>query len=706
MSIEGIRNLSRTALGTTTFCLTSAAAITAAFAQDVTMNSPVETVNVTARKSTLDKVGTKILDTPQSVNVIPLEVLHQQGTTTLADALKSVPGITLNAGEGGGHGDNVNLRGFSASDDLFLDGLRDTGTYFRDSFDLESVEVYKGPSSTLFGRGSTGGVVNQVSKTPETYPIDELRLTTGTNAMLRGTADVNYVVDDTTALRVNAMGESSHVADRDAVRNRRWGIAPSAAFGMGTDTQLTLNYLYQDEDDIPDYGIPFLNGKPAPVRRSNYYGLRDDDRSRTHVNVATAKFEHDFANGITFTDLARYGNYNFDFHMTAPAYNPAPPPGTPLGDILVYRDRPSSLGTITTWMNESDLSWKFATGPITHTLIAGAEIDSETAALTRLVNQESSIAPTSLLHPDADEAVPHQSAIRQKPTTKTNTIGLYAMDTVQLDPHWQIVGALRWDHFDANFRQPISPATHFSHTDSIVSPRASLVYKPEENQTYYFSYGTSFNPSAENLSLSASNADLGPEKDRTFELGGKIAVLDGLLSLTAAAFNTEMTNARISDPLNPGLQALTGNLRVNGVEFDATGRITPNWEVQAGYTYLDAQSKGLVAAGVKGDVPNTTHHQANLWSVYDFDSGWKLGGGFTYLGRRVANAGGTAHVPGFVVWDAMASYQLSDNLALQLNGYNLFDRNYFLNSYYTRDVENHVIPGAGRTFTLTAIVDL
>jgi catecholate siderophore receptor len=279
------------------------------------------------------------------------------------------------------------------------------------------------------------------------------------------------------------------------------------------------------------------------------------------------------------------------------------------------------------------------------------------------------------------------------------------MDTIDLTVHWQLVGALRWDRFDATFDQSVAPTQHFQHTDYVTSPRASLVYKPDDGQTYYFSYGTSFNPSAENLSLSARTADLGPEKDRTYEVGGKVQVMGGMLALTAAAFDTEMTNARITDPLNPALQALAGDLSIQGIELGATGNITENWELQAGYTYLDFDSNGLVAPHVKGTVPNTAHNQANVWSVYDFDSGWKVGAGATYLGERPGDAGDTAHIPSYVVFDAMLSYPINDNITLQLNGYNLFDTTYYLNAYYTRPVENHVVPGAGRTLALTAVVD-
>ena len=725
-------------LGPASVVLGSAVAATGAMAQTVAANDKtVETVNVTAQRTSLDKLTEKVLNTPQSIDVVPLSVIQEQGTASLRDALKNVPGITLNAGEGGAHGDTVNLRGFSASDDFFLDGLRDTGFYDRDSFNDQAVEVYKGPASTLFGRGSTGGVVNQVSKMPELYPVTDANLTAGSNAELRGTADFNRMLSDTSAVRVNAMDESAHVAGRDFVRNRLWGVAPSVAFGIGEPTSFTLSYYHEHEDNVPDFGIPFLYGKPAPVARDSYYGLPSDDRWKADVDIVTGTFTHDFGGDLSITDKARFGNYRFESPMTAPHYGDAncyagsapfagapvctgaahevpvtptdplfPIAGMPLDQIYVQRDRPSANGLTKTLMNETDLTWKFATGPFAHTLVAGVEYDREEADLVRFANQDDDIVATPLLHPDPHEAFPgHQTTVRSRPDTVGNTLGGYLVDTIALAPQWNLVAAVREDRFNAAYREPVSGA-HFDHTDWIVTPRAALVFKPSDGQSYYFSYGTSFNPSAENLSLSTRTADLGPEKDRTFELGAKQQWLGGMLSVTGALFDTEMTNARIADPLNPSLQALAGDLHVRGAELGVAGNITENWEVLAGYTYLDGSSEGLFGAGVKGPISNTAHDQANLWSVYDFDGGWKIGGGVNYLGRRAAfkDASGVAHAPGYVTFDAMVSYPVNDNITLQLNGTNLFDKYYFANVYYTSAAENHAVPGPGRTVSLTVAV--
>src|SRR6202012_3918945 len=292
--------------------------------------------------------------------------------------------------------------------------------------------------------------------------------------------------------------------------------------------------------------------------------------------------------------------------------------------------------------------------------------------------------------------------------------GVFATDTMDIGEHWSLVGAIRFDHFGARFDQTVGTQSHFTHKDNIGSPRAAVVYKPDENSSVYFSYGTSFNPSAETLTLAASNSGLGPERDHTYEFGGKTTVLDGQLALTAAAFNTVKTNARITDPLNPTLQSLAGTERVNGIEFGAQGHIAENWELIAGYTYLAPRAVGLVAAGVAGPIPNTARNQGNIWSVYDFDWGLKLGAGLNWTGRRDAGSDTlsfpgqivTAKVPSYVTAAAMASYPVTENVFLQLHIYNLANEFYYATSYDTRPNENHAARGSGRTFLLTAGVSL
>ena len=730
----------RRALGVTGFGLTSVGALSNAHATTdgatLPADQPVTDIVVTGKRTKLDALSETILNTPQSIDVVPEAIIREQGLARLQDALRNVPGITLNAGEGGTHGDLVNLRGFSAGDDFFLDGLRDTGLYDRDAFDYDSLEVLKGPASTLFGRGSTGGVVNQVTKSPHASDFISATAQIGVEGDARGTIDGNHALSDSAALRLDAMVNRDRVVGRPYVKNERWGLAPSLALGLGTPTLFTLKYVHQHEDNLPDYGIPFLFGKPAPVPRNSFYGLPADDEWKTDVDVVTGRLEHTFNDALSFADNARYGHYTFDSRQTAPVYgnancygvaayagapvcativNPVPVTmfnplypvaGTPLDHIFVERDRPSSTGTITTKMNSATLAAKFSTGSLAHTLIASLEIDSEDAALVRFANQDTAILPTPLLDPDPNEIFPgHQTNIRQLPTTSTMTIAAALVDTISFGQHWELIGAARFDHFTARFHQPLGTPSHFKHSDDIVSPRAAIIYKPTPDSSLYLSYGTSFDPSAENLSLSASNQALGPERDRTFEAGAKVQLRADTLALTAAAFDTEMTNARITDPFTPLLQTLAGNLAVNGVEVELEGRLAPQWEITAGYTYLQPEAKGLIAPGVKGPIPNIARNQANLWTTYELPLGIEIGTGLNYVGTRSAGTDTLtdprsliiATVPSYVTWDAMAAFEINDHVRVQINGQNLTDEYYFASSYFTRPGENHVIPGAGRT---------
>jgi catecholate siderophore receptor len=698
------RGVSCTQIGVgSTVCLASSFGLHAATTEEAAADNKLSEIVVTGHPTVSD-IPTSFQDTPQNVTVIPQLLLSEQAVNNVQDALKNVPGITLNAGEGGTHGDNINLRGFAASDDFFLDGLRDTGFYTRDSFNLEAIEVYKGPASTLFGRGSTGGVVNQVSKAPQLSDFARGTVAGGTNSELRGTADVNYAFGDGSAFRVNAMGMKSEVADRDFVRNRRWGVAPSVSFGLGQPTTVTVEYLHQEQNDIPDYGIPFAFGAPVPVPRNTYYGLPSDDRARARVDVGTMLLKSQFTENFWFTDTARIGNYFFDSRETAAHYGAAPPaPGTPLDTVLTFRDRPSVQGTVKTLMNDADLHIRFATGPVNHHVVAGMELDREEADLTRFANQLNTIPGTPILNPDPFEHFPgHQTQVTQTPDTVTKTASGLIEDIVDFGPHWEATAAVRVDRFSAKFDEPITNA-HFDHTDTIASPRASLVYRPIDSVSVYASYGTSYDPSAENLSLSAKTASLGPEKDKTFEFGAKSNVLAGKLALQAGVFQTDMTNARVGDPTNPTApQLLAGKERVRGFEADAIGYITDELEITAGYTHLNSQTlESTDPLSVGSPLLNTAPNQANLWLTYEFQVPLKLGAGLNWLDRRAADVDNTAHVPGYVTFDAMVGYQINKHFGVQLNGYNLANRYYYANSYFSSPVENHVLPGAGRTGLLT-----
>jgi catecholate siderophore receptor len=669
----------------------------------------LQVVTVSGVRSLIhDKLAESEQKAPQSITVIGHQMLAAQGTTSLEDALRNVPGITLNAGEGAARGDTVNLRGFSAYNDFFLDGIRDAAVYTRDDFDMESVEVLKGPSAVLFGRGSTGGAINQVSKAPLLHPLDEVSAELGTNDLYRATADLDTSISPTAAVRLNLMAQSSAIAERDDVRNRRFGVAPAVTFGIGQRDALTLAYLHLQEDDIPDTGIPFVAGRPAPVRRDAFFGL-SSDRTTTHDDVLTTRYEHEFSDSLSLADTLRYARYEFDYQFDSPVFgNAVPTAATPLATVLVGRDSPSSSGVMTNLDDQLDLTARFSTGWITHTLVTGLEVARQTSDLYRYQNPFNSnnawIPEAPLLDPDPYETRPIEPVASTQRTVAPSG-GAYVMDTLGFGPYVNLTAGFRYDQFSATYNSltlQSGALLRLHELNRLGSPRAALVITPTPRQTYYFSYGASFDPSAEALTLTAKTAGLGPVKAKSYELGAKTRWLNGGLMLTGAVFRTQVDNAQTNDPDNPTITVLNGNERVNGVEVQAIGHLTDRWEIFSGYTYLDGRTLASgTAANVGKVMPDTAHDSLNLWSEYYLSSSWEIGGGGNWLSHLFADSAEKAYVPGFVVWNAMVSYHASPRLSVRLNGCNLFNKLYYGGVYYTSPAENHVIPGAGRSVAVT-----
>ncbi|HEY4340134.1 MAG TPA: TonB-dependent siderophore receptor [Steroidobacteraceae bacterium] len=686
-----------------------------AAANDNDGDEDIQEIRVTGVRSLLrDKMGDTELNIPQSVTVINSELITAQGATRLEDALRNVPGITLNAGEGAARGDTVNIRGFSAFNDFFIDGIRDAAVYSRDIFDADSVEVLEGPSAVLFGRGSTGGAINQVTKAPLLTPLENLNAMVGTNDLFRTTGDFNFPFGTAAALRMNVMGESSTMPGSDFAKNRRWGIAPALAFGIGTQDALTFTYLHQHENNVPDNGIPFIAGLPAPVARDSDFGLVSDTNTTT-ADIASAHYKHDFSTNLSISDTLRYAHYEFNYQSAMPNFGTTPPSATtPLANILVGRDRPGSSATQSNLTEQIDLIAHFMTGPITHALMTGLEVTRQTLDLDRYSNPFNSnniwIPETSLLNPNPIENLPANLPVTSQQDTTARSDSFYLTDTIGFNQYFDLLASARFDRFSADYHQLTvtnGAVLKLNHVDNVGSPRAAFEYKPSAQQTYYVSYGTSFDPSAEALTLTAKTANLGPVKAMSYETGAKESLLGGGLLVTAAVFRTEVDNAQTNDPDNPTLTILNGNQRVDGLQLQANGHLTRNWELFAGYSLLNGKTLSSGTAAYVGKaLPNVARNTLNLWTEYYLPHGIEIGGGGNWVGQRFADSGERARLPGYVVWNAMVSYQLTKNASLQLNGLNLFNRYYFSAPYYTSVSENHVIPGPGRSATLSINVNL
>jgi catecholate siderophore receptor len=652
------------------------------------------------------KVPTALRDIPQTVTVINKALLESQGVTSFENALRNAPGITIGGAEGGQIGNNINLRGFTAQNDIYLDGFRDRNQYYRDTFDLEAIEVLYGPSAMLFGRGSTGGVINQVSKKATLTPSAEVTTTIGTNDRYRTTVDVNHPLSDTAAVRINAFGQDLG-STRDVMKSKDYGIAPEVRFGIGTPTEVTLSALIQHNNDMPDYGVPPLNGHPAPVPKNTFYGLTTD-RTIQDVQTVSGRIEHRFSDDLTLRNETQFSHSTTDAQETAPqkvltgplATSPALSNGNytslPLSQLYVQLQSHDRVIENHSIYNDTTLDYKFTTGPIKHDFIVGVELGRDT--YSNQASTRSNLPIVSLIDP----------AYLSTPAGVTTTLGNYAQssaneiagyfnDTASIGEHWKVVGGLRWDRFQAEIANTISAPAFARQTNDFTSVRAGIIYQPADWQSYYVSYGTSFDPSLEALTVTNYTQNLTPETTDSYEVGGKWDLLGGNLSVTSALFSEEMHNARTA--VSSTEYVLDGDVRVNGFQAGAAGHLTDKWQVFGGYTYMDAR---IVKAldGTQGNVPaNTPRNTLTFWSTYALTPHWEIGGGPTYMSARYAATNNLVEVGGYTRWDATAAYH-EKKWDVRLNVLNLTNK-----SYYDALIQSdggRSVPAVGRTFLATA----
>ena len=666
-------------------------------------------------KSGLTKLGVPLIDVAQSIDTISAQEMQDRAVMDLNQALKTVPGVTIGAGEFRSLGTTPTIRGFVARTDMFMDGIRDYGNYYRDPFNAEAIEVLEGPAGVVFGRGSTGGVIEQDSKLPKLQPLIAGTVTGGTDSTRRATIDVNEPLTglgEGAAFRINAMGHKAMVTDRNDVATARYGFAPSFSLGLGTPTRLTLAYFRQYNDDIPDYGLPYLGTQPAQVPRDNYYGFRDDFL-HTLTDVATFKVEHDFSDAVTIQNQARYARYSRDFRFTEPLIAATVPVTTPLTAVTVTRNDNTGRSVDSMLWDQLNMTIRWSIGGIDNISVVGIEGGHERA--TPEFDNSSGVPTSPLLNQNENLDFTATSTFpRYKTHLTANSIAPYVIDTLKFNGAWEATIGLRYDHFavdynDANFSTTapgVVEADHIEHTDNMGSYRGALAYKPAGNGSIYLAFGTSFNPSAEDLSLisssrsfSLNNANLDPEKNRTYELGTKWAVVDNHLNLSAAIFRLEKENARVPDPTNVLLNILGGSQRVDGAELRAEGQVTAKWRIDAGYEYLDGRQTGSTkgAAPVGAPLMNTPKHALTLWNVYQVLPRFEVGGGSRFVSSQYTqNAPPIKTVPGFWTFDAMAKYAFTTNIAAQLNVNNLTNRYYYDQLHFF-----HVVPGEGRTALLS-----
>ncbi|EJM88589.1 TonB-dependent siderophore receptor [Pseudomonas sp. GM74] len=646
------------------------------------------------------KIDAPLRDIPQTVNVVPQSVIKDQGARSMEDVLKNVPGIGLSNGDG--QRDQVTIRGFSAIGDMYVDGIRDDALYFRDLSNVERVEVIKGPAAVLYGRGSSGGLINSISKAPNFAPRQEVGVSVDSEGEKRTQFDAGWADQQhgDKAFRVTGALENSDTFRDDGYTDRK-AIAPSAYFKLSDDLDLNLGATYLYDKRLIDFGIPAFGDRPVDVDREKRFGAADpdDDYTRSEVFSFTAGVDYRINDAFSLSNTSRYYHYDLDRNNTLADSSPTRFVTAPDGELLVKLNRGNVQRKEDGWFNQTELKQRAVLAGMNHNLLYGVELGRQVK--DQSVFNQSNVARVPVYR-DALVDVPFQ-ANRQtaKGTNTQDTAGFYVQDLIELAPQWKALLGVRYDVFDQEYADDLTHS-ELSRTDTTWSPRVGLVYQPDQVQSYYVSVSRSYQPSAEMFALSTTNQDLEPEETTNFEIGGKWDLLDNRLALTAALFRLERTNMKTSDPANPTKLVLAGEQRTDGLELTASGQLSDKWQVYAGYAFLDAEitKSNSFTNGVanEGQVPTLTpRHSANLWLVRSLTQTWRVGMGANYVDDRYTALDNNVVMPAYTTVDAALLYNEPKwDMALRLR--NVFDKDYYASAHGSVDL---ITPGAPRTLELS-----
>lgn len=688
--------------------------------------------NAVEQDTNVGRIPGKVKDVPQVVNVITPEVMEQQKTQTLEQVLRNVPGVTMAIGEGGGglNGDQFKIRGFEAKGDIYSDGLRDFGVYVRDSFAYEGVQVFKGPSSENFGMGTTGGAINTQQKRAHLGDETILEGQAGNGPLGRVMLDINKELSETSALRFVAMGHWQDMVARDNVESNRAGILATGSFGIGTDLTWDLSYFYQHGDRTPDYGVPMVaRGTASPdnpnrpitefgVPRSSFYGkAQDHDIFNTHA--VTSKVKWEAQDWLTLYNDTRLSVYDRDFSTSVPSCGGACLTNFFAGDPAflsgygggnpTYEQSSWGIQNVTTGVA------KFDTGSLRHEMVVGLDMFYQENERDAFAVTGKDFSVVDVRNPGATFDLPYtvdRNANGDRNGTGTN-VALFASDRVWLTDQFSVLAGGRLDYFDSKYHQATtsnSDPTPFEGREKTTafSPKASLIWEPTPDQTYYASWARSFTPAGQfvtnaSSAISATQPDLEPEKSDLYEVGGKANFLGGLLSLTGAVFQIEKSNAFYTDAVTGDPVATGETQRVRGFELGVSGRPTDAWTVGLSYSYLTSEiltsSAAVSTAG--NEVAYVPHNAVSLWTSYEvsrhleMDGRLDVGGGIVYSDAYFTNSANTGQIPESFSLDAFVAYEYK-NLKFALNGYNLTD-----NLNYSTGWSNRAVVAPGRSFVLT-----
>lgn len=673
-------------------------------------------------------------DVPQVVNIISGETLQEQGVTSLEQALRNVPGITTQIGEGGVmSGDQFFIRGLSAKNDIFTDGLRDFGVFTRDSFNYDQVEVFKGPSASAFGRGAAGGGINTSSKTANDIGGGSLSLTLGEGEYQRVTGDWNQPLGDGVAVRVAGMAHQNQNTGRDQAYSERWGFAPSIAFGIGSPTSISFSYLHQDEEKLPDYGIPtaLVGTTSIPVSElgvapTNYYGF-SGDVDDTVVDTFTVRLRHQINDWASLTSDTKYGYYQRYSQYTATTCNaacaanltdgdPATIPVASVGGPGPYEQDTQGVQNITAFAITAPL------GGLRNELTVGSDVswqenDRNSFAFVGRETTKDLLDP-QLGTPPGINPIP--TNVRY---TTAKDVSVFFSDRLWFTDQISVVAGVRQAWYEVDQTITTTGATTCSgvavgagfacrtgsNTD-FLTPQIGVIWEPAEGQSYYLSYSSSARPpgvsvgngdtiAGPGVGGSIGTQDLEPEENTNIDAGARLALFDNRLQVQGAMFRTKKDNAKEIDSISNAIVTSGDSVELTGVELGVAGAITDQWSVNANFTWIDTEiTDSTTVANIGNQINFVPETAASLWTTYNFTdglAGLEVGGGVTYQDDVWLNTANTAMAPGYTTLDGLISYGW-DRYRVSLNGYNLTDE-----TYYAQVHGNRVTPGQGRTFIAT-----
>ena len=642
------------------------------------------------------KIDAPLRDIPQTLNVVNQQVLQDQRALSVQDVLKNVPGVGFSSGDG--QRDQVSIRGFTAIADQFVDGLRDDALYFRDLSNIERVEIIKGPASVLYGRGSSGGLINRVRKQPGNTHITTIA-NYGSFEDRRGEVDLGLASDMFAGRLTGAIEKGDSYREKQFLDRK--AIAPSLLFKPAPGVSLLLQADYLDDERITDFGIPAFHGRPVKVKPSTYYGAanaRDVDTSRSKVWSTGGVASVDIAPATKLRNALRYYDYRLIRNNTlVGSVNEALETAT-LNRSNVRRDEHG-------WFNQTELTHDLALGEMRHQLLVGTEFGRQVK--DQLFATRNGVATVDLFDPVLP-VLPLSVGIAPQTDNRGyfNTFGIYAQDLASLGNHLKALVGVRWDRFKQRTQPHIAGQPVLSRVDERWSPRVGLIYQPDETQSYYASWSRSFQPSGESFPLAANNTDIAPERTTNYEVGAKYDLFDKMLAATVSVFRLQRDGIKTTDPVTRVLIPI-GTQRTDGVELALNADLTGGWSAIAGYAYLDAKitksigiDSGQPIQGKRATI--TPKHSGNFWIAKTFGDRFGFGAGANYVGDRFANPGNTVTLPRYVTADAMGWYRAGP-MRLQLNAYNLFNRRYIVSGHGTNGNLN--MPGAPRSVMLTVRFD-